>query len=69
MNNNISIITGSSRGLGKNMAMHLAKKGQDIIITYHSSKDEAEEVVKQIQGLGQKAFAVQLDVSDSSGFR
>src|ERR1700733_1987286 len=62
--NKIALITGGSRGLGKNMAIALAKKGIDIILTYNSNKEEAGNVVAAIQALGQKAFAFQLDTSN-----
>lgn len=68
MNRKIAIITGGSRGLGKNTALTLAKKGVDIILTYHSKKAEADEVVAQIEQLGQKATALQLDVANSQSF-
>jgi NAD(P)-dependent dehydrogenase (short-subunit alcohol dehydrogenase family) len=64
----IALITGGSRGLGKNMALSLAMKGNDIILTYHSKKEEAETVVAEIRKLGQKAIAIQLDVSTSRNF-
>jgi len=64
----IAIITGGSRGLGKSMALHIADKGNDVILTYNSKKDEAERVVAQIEHLGQKAVALALDVSDSASF-
>jgi NAD(P)-dependent dehydrogenase (short-subunit alcohol dehydrogenase family) len=64
----IAIITGGSRGLGKNMALSLAAKGRDILLTYNSKKTEAEEVVAEIEKAGQKAVALQLDVSDSKSF-
>lgn len=64
----IAIITGGSRGLGKEMALHLAAKGTDIILTYNSKKDEAEAVVAEIEKLGRKAAALQLDASQSSTF-
>lgn len=64
----IALVTGGSRGLGKNMAISIAKRGLDVILTYNSKKDEAEEVVKEIENLGQKAFALQLNVGDSSTF-
>lgn len=68
VSNKITLVTGGSRGLGKSMALHLAKKGGDVILTYHSKKDEAEAVVAEIESLGQKAVAIQLDVSDSASF-
>lgn len=64
----IVIITGGSRGLGKSMALHLAKKGYGIILTYKSKKDEAEEVVDIIEKTGNKAVALQLDVSNHKVF-
>ncbi len=64
----IALITGGSRGLGKSMALHLAAQGRDIILTYHSKKDEAETVVNEIEKLGRKAVALQLDVADSASF-
>jgi len=60
----IALVTGASRGLGRNMAIGLAKKGIDIILTYHSNSSEADKVVKEIQSLGQQAFAFQLDASN-----
>lgn len=64
----IAIVTGASRGLGKSTALNLAKKGNDVIITYHSKKIEADAVVKEIEQLGQKALALQLNVTDSQSF-
>lgn len=66
--NKIALVTGGSRGLGKNMAIAVAKKGLDVIITYNSKKDEAEAVVKEIEALGQKAAALQLNVAEAAGF-
>lgn len=64
----IAIITGGSRGLGKSMALHLAKKGVDIIFTYNTQVEEAEKVVQEIISLGCKACALQLNVSKSNTF-
>lgn len=64
----INIITGGSRGLGRSMALHLADKGQDSIITYNSNKQAAEEVVKAITAKGRKAAALQLDTGKVSSF-
>lgn len=68
MDNKIALITGGSRGLGKNAAIALARKGTDIILTYHSKQTEAEEVVKEIESLGRKAVAIHLDVSNIKSF-
>lgn len=68
MSGKIVLVTGGSRGLGKNSALQLAKKGFDVILTYQSKKEAAEEVVHEIESAGQKAFALALDVSKTSGF-
>ena len=60
-NTKIALVTGGSRGLGKNMALRIAEKGIDVVLTYHSKQEEAQAVVRQIEGLGQKATALQLD--------
>lgn len=66
--NKIVLVTGGSRGLGKNMAISLAKKGLDVIVTYKSNKYGALAVVKEIEEIGNKAFAMQLNVDDSANF-
>ncbi|MEM6629183.1 MAG: SDR family oxidoreductase [Bacteroidota bacterium] len=63
MNGKIALITGGSRGLGKNMALSLAQKGANVVLTYHSKQEAAQAVVKEIQGMGQKAATLQLDVA------
>lgn len=62
----IALVTGGSRGLGKNMALALAKQGIDIILTYRTQKAEAESVVAEITALGRKALALELDMADIS---
>ncbi|HMN44103.1 MAG TPA: SDR family oxidoreductase [Povalibacter sp.] len=64
----IALITGGSRGLGRSMALHLADKGIDIILTFRSGQSEADEVVRDIARKGRKAVALQLDVADSATF-
>lgn len=64
----VAIITGGSRGLGKAMAMNIAAKGHDVILTYNSKKEEAAEVVASIEKLGRKAIALQLDTSHTKSF-
>src|ERR1700749_179254 len=66
--NKVALITGGSRGLGKNMAIAIAKKGLDLIITYNSNKEAADKVVSEIESLGRKAVAFQLDTSKINGF-
>ena len=68
MKNKIALVTGGSRGLGKNMVLALAKNGIDIILTYNSKADEAHEVVNQIKALGRKAATLQLNVANSNTF-
>jgi NAD(P)-dependent dehydrogenase (short-subunit alcohol dehydrogenase family) len=64
----IALVTGGSRGLGKNMAISIAKKGLDVILTYNSKEQEALEVVAEIEKLGQKAAALQLNTGESKTF-
>lgn len=64
----IAIVTGGSRGLGRNMAISLAQKGIDVIFTYNSNKEKADEVVAEIKSLGQKAIAYQLNTANVSSF-
>lgn len=66
--NKIALVTGGSRGLGKDMALQLAKKGFDVILTYHTKSDSAQEVVNQIKNNGNKAFAIQLDMANANSF-
>jgi NAD(P)-dependent dehydrogenase (short-subunit alcohol dehydrogenase family) len=64
----IAIVTGGSRGLGRDMALSLAKKGNDVIITYNSNSEAANEVVSAIEELGQKATAIKLNTGDTKSF-
>ncbi|MBM7062848.1 SDR family oxidoreductase [Pseudomonas sp. UL073] len=68
MRSNIVLITGASRGLGKNAALHLARHGHDLILTYHSGQAEAEALVGELQALGRQAVALPLNVADSASF-
>ncbi|MEP7265642.1 MAG: SDR family oxidoreductase [Bacteroidota bacterium] len=68
MTNKIALVTGGSRGLGKNMAISFAKKGVDVLLTYNTGKEEAEKVVAEIISLGQKAVALQFDASDLKAY-
>lgn len=64
----ITLITGASRGLGRNTALSIARNGGDVIITYHSRAEEADAVVAEIAALGRKAVALQLDVGNAVTF-
>jgi len=66
--NKIALVTGGSRGLGKNAALKIAAKGIGVIVTYQSKKEEAEATVKEIKALGVPAAAIQLNVGDSKTF-
>lgn len=64
----LALVTGGSRGLGRSMAVHLAARGTDVILTYRTNEAEAQRVVELIRGQGRKAVALQLDVADASSF-
>ena len=64
----IALVTGASRGLGKNTALTLARKGVDVIVTYHNSDEEAKSVVSAIADIGARAVALQLDISNTKTF-
>jgi NAD(P)-dependent dehydrogenase (short-subunit alcohol dehydrogenase family) len=64
----IVLITGGSRGLGRNAALQLAERGVDVILTYKGNEAQAHEAVMQIEAHGRRAVALQLNVSDSKGF-
>lgn len=66
--NKIAIVTGASRGLGRNTALSIARKGGDVIVTYQSRAEDAQEVVAEIQAMGRKAIALQLDTGDIASF-
>jgi len=66
--NKIALVTGGSRGLGKDMALRLAEKGLDIILTYNSKQEDAQNVVAQIEKQGRKAVALQLNMGDLKTF-
>lgn len=59
----VALVTGGSRGLGKEMALSLAKKGLDVIITYRINKEEADKVVEEVEGIGRRAASLQLDLA------
>lgn len=68
MTTKIALITGASRGLGKSMALHLADRGVDTLLTYRTGEAEAKEVVAAIQAKGRNAVALPLDVANSKSF-
>jgi NAD(P)-dependent dehydrogenase (short-subunit alcohol dehydrogenase family) len=64
----IAIVTGASRGLGRNTALNIARTGSDVIITYQSRQQDAQSVVGEIRAMGRKALAFQLDTGNIAGF-
>jgi len=64
----IALVTGGSRGLGRNTALSLARKGVDVVITYHSNQTEADSTVAAIKALGRNAAALPLDTGTTKGF-
>lgn len=64
----ITVVTGSSRGLGRNTAVNVGRKGHDVVVTYHSRAEDALAVVAEIKAMGRQAVALQLDASDTVGF-
>lgn len=64
----LALITGGSRGLGKSMALHLADRGVDVIVTYQQNAQDAADTVARVQQKGRKAAALQLDVRDAASF-
>jgi len=68
MTNKIALITGGSRGLGRNMAYHLAANGTDILFTYRERRDEADSLIEELKLMGRKAVALPLDTGVSASF-
>lgn len=64
----ISLITGASRGLGRNTALSIARKGGDVILTFKSREAQAQAVADEIRGLGRRAEILQLDTGDTASF-
>ncbi|MBC1563492.1 enoyl-[acyl-carrier-protein] reductase FabL [Listeria booriae] len=64
--NKVALVTGSSRGIGREIVLDLAKQGYDIAINFARSRSKAEEVAKEVEALGQKAVLVRANVGDVS---
>jgi len=65
LNNKVALVTGASRGIGRSIAIELAREGADIVVNYLRSETEAMEVVEQVKALGKNAIAIKADVSRS----
>jgi NAD(P)-dependent dehydrogenase (short-subunit alcohol dehydrogenase family) len=68
MTNKIAIITGGSRGLGRNTAVNLARRGVDILFTYRANQKEAESFIREAETMGRKAAGFRLDTGDIRAF-
>jgi len=64
----ISIVTGASRGLGRNTAINIARRGGDLILTHRNGGNEINSVVAEVEALGRKAIALHLEVGDIATF-
>ncbi|MHA6830014.1 SDR family NAD(P)-dependent oxidoreductase [Ralstonia pseudosolanacearum] len=64
----IALVTGGSRGLGRNMVQKLARSGTDVIFTYRSNEAEAQALVAELAALGRRAAALQLDAGQIASF-
>ena len=64
LTNKKALVTGGSRGIGRGIALSLAKQGADVAVNYRSNQAEAEAVVSEIKAMGRESFAVQADVSN-----
>lgn len=63
LNGKVALVTGASRGIGRQVALQLAKAGAKVVVNYSSSRDKADEVVKTIEQFGGQAAAIRADVS------
>src|SRR5690606_41338366 len=65
INGKVALVTGASRGIGRTIALELAKAGAKVAVNYSGSEQKANEVVDEIKALGQEAIAIQANVSDA----
>jgi NAD(P)-dependent dehydrogenase (short-subunit alcohol dehydrogenase family) len=68
MKDKIAIITGGSRGLGRNTALNLARRGVDILFTYRANQKEAESLIREAETMGRKAAGLRLDTGNIGEF-
>ena len=66
--NKIAIITGGSRGIGRNTAINLARRGVDVIFTYRANQVEANSLIREFEAMGRKAVGFRLDTGDTRSF-
>src|SRR5437667_7610308 len=63
LKNKVVLVTGASKGIGRALALGMAREGADLIVNYHSDRNAATEVARQVSSLGQKAILAQGDIS------
>ncbi len=63
-----ALVTGGNRGLGRSSVLHLARDGMDVVLTYRSNPDEAAAVVAEVEALGRRAVALELDTTKTDTF-
>ena len=63
LDNKVALVTGSSRGIGRKIALAMAAEGADVVINYSRSKNAAKEAAKEVEALGRKAVAMQASVT------
>ena len=68
MTEKIAIITGGSRGLGRNTALNLAKRGVDLIFTWREKQQEADGLIQELEAMGRKSAGFRLDTSEVPSF-
>lgn len=68
MTNKVALITGGSRGLGRNTAVNLAQRGVDLLFTWRAKRGEAEGLIREVEALGRRAAGFQLDTGDIRAF-
>jgi glucose 1-dehydrogenase len=64
LKNKVALITGSDSGIGQATAVEFAKQGADVVVTYHTDKEGAEETLKEVKKHGRKGLVLQVDISD-----
>ena len=68
MKDRVAVITGGSRGLGRNTAVNLARRGVNVIFTYRSNQKEADSLIREVEAMGRKAAGFRLDTGDIRSF-
>jgi 3-oxoacyl-[acyl-carrier protein] reductase len=62
----VALVTGASRGIGRGIALEMAREGADIVVNYNNSKEKANEVARSIEAFGRRSLAVKADVSNQN---